>query len=418
MNTYFLIAITVFLASEPAEPEKHEWRGTDRTGVYMESGLLKSWPAEGPSELWSISNIGNGFASPVFTEKNFYITGERDSMSVLYCFDLSGKKIWQTTLGKEWVKTTRGARSCPTVTDKHIYIGTGLGDLYCTDRETGKIIWKKDMTRDFGGVLPLHGHSEAPLISEDKVFWTPGGKEHNVVALNRFTGKLLWSHSGFGERSGYNSPNLIELPGRKILVTFSAYHLMGFDTETGKLLWSQEQDTYPPDKRIPGNGDTHANTVLFDNGSVYYAEGDGNCGVKLKLSDDGSSISEVWRNRGFDGYMGGIVKIGDYIYGCSTQSPEIRSVNATTGMLADSLKAGSGAVIAADKMLYYYNYKGEMMLLAINDGKISKVSSFKITKGTNQHFSHPVIHKGVLYLRHGDVLIAYDIMNKKAVSAV
>jgi outer membrane protein assembly factor BamB len=390
----------------------YEWRGIDRTGIYRESDLLKSWPEKGPEELLTIEGIGNGFASPVFTERNFYITGETDSVSIIYCYDLTGKKIWQTTLGREWVKTTRGSRSCPTVTDKNIYVGTGMGDLYCLDRQSGKIIWKKDNSREFQGILPLHGHSEAPLISGDKVFWTPGGKEFNVIALNRFTGKLLWKNKGFEERSGYNSPKLIELTGKKILVTFSAYHLMGIDTENGKLLWSHEQDNYPLEKRTPGNGDTHANTVLYEDGSIYYAAGDGNCGVKLSLSDDGNTIRQVWRNPGFDSFMGGIVKAGDYIYGCSTLTPDIRSINANTGALTDSLRIGSGAVIAADNMLYYYNQKGEMMLLSYNEGKISKVSSFKITKGTNQHFSHPVIHNGVLYQRHGNVLMAYDIRKK------
>jgi outer membrane protein assembly factor BamB len=412
MNYFPALIFALLLTSASDRSAIYEWRGIDRTGIYRESDLLKSWPEKGPEELLTIEGIGNGFASPVFTERNFYITGETDSVSIIYCYDLTGKKIWQTTLGREWVKTTRGSRSCPTVTDKNIYVGTGMGDLYCLDRQSGKIIWKKDNSREFQGILPLHGHSEAPLISGDKVFWTPGGKEFNVIALNRFTGKLLWKNKGFEERSGYNSPKLIELTGKKILVTFSAYHLMGIDTENGKLLWSHEQDNYPLEKRTPGNGDTHANTVLYEDGSIYYAAGDGNCGVKLSLSDDGNTIRQVWRNPGFDSFMGGIVKAGDYIYGCSTLTPDIRSINANTGALTDSLRIGSGAVIAADNMLYYYNQKGEMMLLSYNEGKISKVSSFKITKGTNQHFSHPVIHNGVLYQRHGNVLMAYDIRKK------
>ena len=192
-------------------------------------------------------------------------------------------------------------------------------------------------------------------------------------------------------------------------MTFSAYHLMGLDIETGNLLWAHEQDNYPLDKRTPGNGDTHSNTVLYESGSIYYTAGDGNCGVKLNLSDDGSKITEVWRNKGFDSFMGGIVKIGDYLYGSGTVKPDLRAINATTGLLTDSLKVGSGALISADNMLYYYTQKGEMILLNYNQGKIEKVSSFRIQKGTAQHFSHPVIHKGVLYQRHGNVLMAFDI---------
>jgi outer membrane protein assembly factor BamB len=227
--------------------------------------------------------------------------------------------------------------------------------------------------------------------------------------MNRFTGKLIWSNKGFGERSGYNSPKLIEHGGKKIIVTFSAYHLMGLEIETGKLLWSHEQDNFPVDKRTLGSGDTHSNTVIYDNGAIYYAAGDGNCGVKLNLSKDGTKISQSWRNPGFDSFMGGIVKIGDYLYGCGTAKTDLRSINANSGDIADSLRIGSGAIISADNMLYYYNHKGELALLAYSQGKMQKVSSFRITKGTNQHFSHPVINKGILYQRHGGVLMAFDI---------
>jgi hypothetical protein len=188
--------------------------------------------------------------------------------------------------------------------------------------------------------------------------------------------------------------------------------MMGFDINTGNLLWAQEQDNYTPDKRIPGNGDTHSNTVLYDKGSIYYVAGDGNCAVKLKLSDDGAGITEVWRNKRFDSYMGGIVKIDDWIYGCGTATPDLRVIKASTGVLTDSLKIGSGAVIAADNMLYYYTQKGDMILLSYSQGKIEKVSTFRIKKGNLQHFSHPVINKGVLYQRHGNTLMAFDIGKK------
>lgn len=412
IRLFTLFSFAVLLTSAVRDTIIYEWRGPGRTGVYPESNLLKSWPAEGPKEMWALDNIGNGFASPVFAGENFFITGEIDSMSILYCFDLTGKKQWQTTLDKEWVKTTPGARSAPTIVDRYIYVGTGLGNLYCVDRKGGKIIWSKELANDFKGVLPLHGHSEAPLVSGEKVFWTPGGKDYNVVALNRFTGKLIWSNKGFGERSAYNSPELIEHAGKKIIVTFTAYHLMGLEAETGKMLWSQEQDNYPVDQRTPGNGDTHSNTVLYDNGSIYYAAGDGNCGVKLTLSKDGTGITQVWRNTGFDSFMGGIVKIGDYLYGCGTAKTDVRSINIKSGLITDSLRVGSGAIIAADDMLYYYNQKGEFMLLSFDNGKIEKVSSFRITKGTKQHFSHPVINKGILYQRHGTVLMAFDIRKK------
>jgi len=285
-----------------------------------------------------------------------------------------------------------------------------MGDLYCVDRNKLELVWSKSLQDDFQGILPRFGHSESPVLLDDKVFWTAGGKKHNVVAINRFTGELIWTAAGMGERSGYHPPRVITVPsGRTILVTFSAYHLMGFDAESGELLWTHEQDNYPPEKREPGMGDTHSNTVIYDEGFIYYAAGDGNCGVKLRLSDDETNIEEVWRNKGFDSYMGGIVKIGNRIYGSGTARPHLVTIDAVSGELRDSLKIGRGVVITADDMIYYYSQTGMMHLVDYSNGSMESVSSFRIKKGSREHFSHPVIYNGVLYVRRGNAIMGYDI---------
>ena len=131
--------------------------------------------------------------------------------------------------------------------------------------------------------------------------------------------------------------------------------------------------------------------------------------MKLELSDDGTEIEELWRNREFDSYMGGIVKVGSYLYGGGTKKPQLKSIDASTGVLIDSLKIGRGVVIEADQRLYYYNFQGDLKLVSYEQGKMKELSSFKILRGDKEHFSHPMIHKGVLYLRHGSVLMAFNI---------
>ncbi|MDX9930663.1 MAG: PQQ-like beta-propeller repeat protein, partial [Bacteroidales bacterium] len=369
-----LILLSAALISCTQEQAKlYEWRGYDRNGIYPDKNLLEEWPTEGPELLWSIDDLGNGFSAPVFAGNHFFLTAEVDTMAILYCYDLKGKKVWQTTLGREWMKSYPGGRDTPTVVDDLLYIGTGLGDLFCVNRHSGEIVWSKRLKEDFNGLLPLHGYSEAPLTDGDLVFWTPGGKEHNVVALNRFTGELVWSNPGFGEAMGYHSARLVRFPERNIMVTFSSWHLMGFDTSTGELLWWHEQDNLKPEERKPGYGDTHTSTILYEDGAIYYQAGDGNGGVKLSLSEDGRSITELWRNPKFDGYMGGIVKLGDYIFGTGTSRPELRSINAITGEFADSLRLGAGTVISADGLLYYYSQKGEISLVRQENGKMEQI---------------------------------------------
>jgi len=401
--------LSMLLSCSSSQPDIYEWRGENRSGIYPDTKLLKEWPAEGPEELWTLENLGRGYGSPLFVEDLFYITGEVDSLDILYCFNLDGKELWQTTLGKEWVTSFPGSRSAPTVVDDLLYVGSGMGNLYCVNREDGSIVWSRDFAEDFQGQYPLHGHSEATVVKGGRVFWTPGGAIHNVVALDRFTGELLWSQPGFGEYSAYNPGKLVSHNGRDIFVTFSAYHLLGIDAETGELLWSQEQFGVSLEERGLGYGDTHANSVIYSNGSIYYAAGDGNRGVRLDLSKDGSEITEVWRNERFDSFFGGIVLIGNHLYTSGTSSQYLLSIDASAGIITDSLKVGQGALIAADQMLYYYNQRGEMRLISFSEGKMKEVSSFKIKKGSAHHFSHPVIHRGVLYQRRGNALMAFDI---------
>lgn len=410
MIKYLLPLLLLLLSCSTPDPEISEWRGKDRSGVYADTALLAHWPEDGPAELWTLDGLGRGFGSPQFTENRFYITGEVDSMALLYSFDLEGNKQWQITLGKEWVSSYPGSRSAPTIVDDLIYVGTGMGDLYCVNKENGQLVWSRDFVGDFQGVYPLHGHSEAAVVHGDKVFWTPGGETYNVVALDRHTGELIWSNPGLGQRSGYNPGKLILHNGRAVYVTFTAYSLLGLDAESGELLWTHEQDVYTEKERETiGIGDSHANAVIYHEGSLFYAAGDGNGGVRLDLSADGSQITQIWRNPGFDSYMGGLVFMDKYLYTSGTHSQYLFSIDAGSGVLSDSLKIGQGAIIAADQRIYYYNQRGQMYLISCDEGKMKEQCFFLITGGSGHHFSHPVIHRGILYQRRGDALMAFDI---------
>lgn len=214
------------------------------------------WPESGPKFLWSSEEVSDGYGSPVILDDRLYICGVIDSSAVLLVFTLDGKITHKIPYGREWMINYVGCRNTPTITKEEIYLSTGLGDL---------------------------------------VFFNPGGKDTNVVAVNHFTGKIVWVCKGDGERPGYNSPLVIHLPMRTILVTFSAYALMGIDARDGKLLWTDPQINIPVAEHKPGNGDTHSNTVWYDNGALYYIAGDGNGAVRLVLQPDGSSIKQVWR---------------------------------------------------------------------------------------------------------------------------
>jgi outer membrane protein assembly factor BamB len=405
MRTSLFPLLTFFFlsASDIQSQEVLQWRGEDRTGRYSETGLLKAWPEGGPEFLWEYPGLGNGYSSPVITSDRLYITGEVDTITNLFALDHSGKLIWDTPIGREWTINYPGSRSTPTLVDDLIYVSTGLGTVACVYAKTGEIKWSKDMQVDFHAPLTTFGYSESLLVDGNLVYCTPGNADTNIVALDRFTGDILWISNGLGEKTAYCSPLLIRLPGRDILVTFTAHALLGIDAKDGKILWSHVQES---------EGDVHVNTPWYETGYLYYMTGDGNGSVKLRLTEDGSAITEVWRNKTCDNTMGGFIKLGDYLYTASYAGRQWYIQDAVSGTLVDSVKFDKGSTIFADGMLYLYNERGQLGLFKPDGPKMEMISSFKITKGSKAHYAHPVICNGVLYVRHGTSLLAYNIKMK------
>ena len=413
MKNLILLSLLLFLYScsetikteEKSEaPEIAQWRGDNRDGKYNESGLLKSWPENGPELVWFNDSIGNGYGSPVITSDRVYVNGEADSMGYLFAFNLNGKLLWKSPYGKEWMENFTGSRSTPTVVGDLIYVCSGLGDIVCFEKEKGNRKWSKNMITDFHGRNIDFGFAESLLIDDSTLFATPGGKDTNIVALNRFNGDLKWVTKAKSLKSAYCSPLLIILQQRKILVTFTANEFIGIDIKDGKLLWSQQQDTFCL---------IHGNTPIYENGIIYYFAGCGNGIAKLQLSKDGSTIKEVFRTKNLINYISGVIKIDNKIFGANEERNNWASIDAETGKLMDSLEFKKGVTIYADSLLYLYNEKGEVGLINPFKEKMEIISSFKIKKGTKEHFSHPVIKNGVLYIRHGRSLVAYNIKSVK-----
>lgn len=394
-----LIVILFFSFTKKEEPVS-EWRGPNRSGVYNETGLLTHWPTEGPKLVWAIDSIGRGYGSPVFTEDQLFINGETDSTSYLYAYNLQGKLLWKTDCGQEWVKNFPGSRSTPTVVGDLVYVCSGKGDIACFDKRSGTRKWMLNMITDLQGKINMFGYSQSLLVNGDLLYCSPGGTENNIVALNRFTGKLIWSQKARGEVEAYGSPIVVKRGKNDILMTFTELSFHGINAKTGELLWTHPMDTA---------GNLHGNIPIIEGNNLIYVAGDGNRAVKLNLSDDGTQISEVWRNKAFDNIMGGVVKIEDKIYGTAHRQMYLKCLDMKSGQVTDSLKMFRGSTIAADGLLYVYTEKGDMNLVNPRPGGMQIVGSFKVTKGTKEHFAHPVIHNGVLYIRHGEALLAYSI---------
>jgi len=397
-----LLVSGCFLNRDSQNPEPTRWLGPSANGHYPDTGLLKEWPKDGPEVLWTFDSLGIGFSSAVIQNDFLYATGMIDSTGYLFKLDLAGKLIYRVPYGLEWTGSYRGTRGSPTVVGNKIYLVSGRGKLVCFNNEDGEILWSKEYFTDFDGDNIIWGIAEIPVVDGDVIYATPGGKVHNVVALNRHNGNLVWSCPGKGGLSAYCTPLLLEHNGRKLLVTYTAEYLLGIDPAKGELLWSVD---------VRNEYSCHFTTPLHRNGEIYYPTSFDKGGGKLRLNEDANSIEVAWENQECD-YRTSSILVDGYVYEAYIYYKRLtwRCVNWDTGeeqFISSDLAGGSS--IYADGMLYLYTQKGELALVEPDPASFTVISQIKVSHGSGMHMAYPVIQNGVLYVRHGNAMIAYEL---------
>lgn len=395
-----------------------EWREENRTGNSAETGLLETWPKEGPALIWSNQELLNGHSSVSFGMNSIFLTGNDGKSDVLFCLDNSGKIKWQTLYGRAWTASNPESRSTPTVEGDKVYVSSGYGDLACIDASTGKTIWSAKASEEFKGTYGEWGIAESLIIDGEKVYFTPGGPETTTIALNKNTGELVWKSQSIKDGPAYVSPILIDYAGKKILVNVSLNNIFAVNVSDGAILWKiNHVDSLDSRKSKIVWQDApliKCVTPLYNDGKIYVTGGYDHGSIMLKLNEDGSNASVVWTDSILDVHHGGVVLVNGYIYGSNWRNNSDGSwccLDWNTGkkMWEEHWKC-KGSIISADGMLYIYDEKsGNVGLVKPNPQKFELVSSFKVKMGSGPYWSHPVINNGNLYLRHGNALMVYNI---------
>ena len=406
-----LSAVIIILSAGTIYAQKtFGWLGPDRSGIYKETGLLKSWPSDGPNLLWEITDIGAGFSSVTSTEDAIYITGRVGENDVLTAFTQEGKKKWEVTYGKSSNSNYPDSRGTTTVASGKIFVVSGTGDLVCISME-GKILWSVNYFKKYDGVIPDYGISENPLVVGNKVIGTPGGKKAAMAAFNVDNGNVIWETASINDVTQYVNPVLVEFGGKKLIITLSADYVFAVDSNDGKLQWkfNYMAESTGPEKRF-----AHINTPIFHDGYLFVSSGYDKVALKLKLNPDGSVPTVEWRNNDLDPHVGGAILLDDYLYGSNWETNSYGKwvcVDWNTGKTIWKTDwYNKGSLIAADGMLFLYEEKnGHLGLVKPGPDKMNVVSKFKVEKGNGPYWAYPVIDKGRLFLRHGTYLAVYTI---------
>lgn len=403
----FLLAIVALLclttqSMAQANANWPQWRGPNRDGISKETGLLKQWPEAGPSLVWKATGAGRGYSSFSISNGKLYTLGLRGDREFVVAFDVAtGKEAWATAHGSAF-RNDRGdgPRGTPTVDGDRVYALGGNGDLSALEARTGKIVWSKNVLKEFGGSNITWGISESPLVLGNKVLVNAGGKGAGIVALNKADGAVIWKSQS--DEAGYSSGIPFQVNGATQVVFFTADRAVGLDVTDGRLLWEYTR---------PSNNVANVATPIVKANRVFISSDYGTGGGVVEIKPD-NKAQEIWFNKDMRNHHSSSVLIGDHLYGFSGSI--LTAMKFDTGEIAwRDRSVGKGSLVFADGHLYLFSENGVVGLVEASPAGYKEKGRFRIQQESLPTWAHPVVAGGRLYLRDQDTIYAYDVREKK-----
>ncbi|MEN9574268.1 MAG: Serine/threonine-protein kinase AfsK [Verrucomicrobiota bacterium] len=416
------LALVTTATATASAPDWPQWRGPKQDGISTEKGLLKEWPSDGPPLAWRTKGVGSGMSSVSIANGRIYTLGKRnrDGAQGVFVTALNladGSEAWATAI------TTGGGpnpNGTPTVDGKLLYAVGNNGDLACLESDTGKLVWKKNFSADFGGkCMSGWGYSESPLVDGDRLIVVPGAPDAGIAALNKQTGEVIWKSEqpdigrAGKDGAGYTGVVISQAAGVKQYVTLTGRGLVGVRASDGKFLWGYN--------RI-ANGTADIPTPIVKGDYVFGSSGYGDGGtalVKLVKDGDGVKAEEVYYLKAgeLQNHHGGMILMGDHVYlGHGHNNGFPTCIELMTGKVVWGKErgpgSGSAAIVMADGHLYFRYEDAVMALIEATPKGYSLKSSFTLASKNGKSWPHPVIHNGKLYLRDQDTLLCYDVKAK------
>ena len=261
-----IVAAVVCMAGAPAEvaAQAHwpQWRGPALNGVAPGDAPLE-W-SDSRNVSWKVEIPGRGFSSPVVWGDKLFLTtavptgkgrsspaagggaggnvGVEEHHFVVMAIDrLSGKTLWQqtatTATPHEGYHRQYGsfASNNPATDGRRVYAFFGSRGLFAYDMN-GKEVWKRDFNQRMQMRLQF-GEGAGLVLHEDKLITVFDHQGQGLLAVtDAETGKEVWSIPRT-EGSSWSTPFVVTHQGKKQIVVTATPRAMGYDFDTGKLVW-------------------------------------------------------------------------------------------------------------------------------------------------------------------------------------
>ena len=395
MNFFYYFSIFMALFSSTLSAEQYnwsQWKGPKQNGISEESRFN---PEALNNELkinWK-KNVGEGYSS-VSIYDNYLLTlgyNKSNKENILYCLNVdTGKQIWSYNY-KASKGSYEGPKSTPVISEDKVYHLGQDGDFMCHDLKSGKLIWKKQIIKDFGAKNLRWHLSSSSLIEGDLAIISAGT---SGMAFNKNSGDLVWkSAKGKGN---YATPVSFDFKGEKQLAVYSSDHLYVLNPVNGNMLWS-----YPWKAKY----DIIAADPLIYDDKILISTGYGIGSTVIDISS--GKPEKLWKNKELCNHFDTSIIIDGFIYGIDGNAGRgnLKCLDLNTGKVMWSQNNGFGSVISANGYLIMLNEKGSLFIIEANSKSYKEISKKeKILK--KLCWTAPVLCRSNLFLRNnkGDIV--------------
>jgi outer membrane protein assembly factor BamB len=384
-----------------------QWGGPARNFKSQARRLAATWPARGPKKLWR-RRLGEGFSSIVVEDRSLYTMFRRGTAEISVALDVTtGQTRWEhadpAPLGPQYdMEYGPGPHATPLLTGELVITAGATGHVNALDKHSGKLVWSRDLVRDFGAAPRQRGYSCSPLAYHDTVILMVGGPGAGVVALNRADGSVVWK--ALNLLNSQASPILIEVDGQEQVVAFMAEVVAGLDARTGRPLW---QVAHPTDWGLNTSTPVWSKDDLLFVSSGY---GGGSRMIRLTRSATGTSATEVWFTRRVRMHFGTAMRLGPYILGSSGDfGPTFfAAIDAQTGHPVWRERGlGKASFLYADGRLIILDEDGQLTLATPGKHGLRVDSRAQVLDPVA--WTVPALAGTTLYLRDRRQIMALDL---------
>jgi outer membrane protein assembly factor BamB len=380
-----------------------QFLGANRLGTFERVAFGRDWTAHPPKELWR-QPIGAGWSSFAVVG-HFGVTQEqRGEDELITCYDINNGKL-------EWAQATPvrfsaviagiGPRATPTIHEGKVYAMGAVGNVYCLDGATGKVMWQHDIVTETDAEVPQWGKSCSPVVYENLVIVSAGGSDgKSLLAYDKETGKLIWSAGD--DAASYSSPALLTLCGHQQIVMVNQRIVTAHDPKDGHILWEHPwPDTEAASPNVSQPLAAGEDRVLLTKGY-----GVGSALWKISHEADDWSVEQLWKNRNLKTKFTNAVIRGDYAYGLDEDI--LSCIDITSGKRKwIKGRYNHGQVLLVGDLLLVQSETGDVALVEASPDAYRELTRF--TAVTGQSWNYPVLIGRKLLVRTEEEAVCWEL---------